>query len=284
MFTSATLAAMALTSSGSWAAYGAYPPPVAPYTTQLLPRDWVVVPMIFPVLRAKPSPNTYNQPRGRYRHTGIDIRADKMTPIVAPFSGHLGLKKHSFWIYGDNGWKCLATHLNDDTPGSNDGRNNLDVMFAANLRHGDRVVAGQLIGYVGDSGNATGPHLHFELHGPKGIRNPWPSLRRAQIITRPRTPVDKQISPPKAGEERWEIVLRKFDPNQRVLFGVRVAKQFPGGRVIADSSPQFVRLKLTKFANGQFERLDWPWDRAGAVYVKFTDGRWWVVRAEPPRG
>ena len=51
--------------------------------------------------------------------------------------------------------------------------------FAPGLENGQRVEAGDLVGYVGDTGNAVGtpPHLHMELH-PDGARpiNPFPLL------------------------------------------------------------------------------------------------------------
>lgn len=41
---------------------------------------------------------------------------------------------------------------------------------------GDRVQAGQLIGYVGSSGNSSGPHLHFEVHYAGDARDPIPFM------------------------------------------------------------------------------------------------------------
>ena len=44
--------------------------------------------------------------------------------------------------------------------------------FAAGLRAGSRVVQGEIIGYVGQTGWATGPHLHYEFHLHDQNRNP----------------------------------------------------------------------------------------------------------------
>src|ERR1700722_151385 len=142
------------------------PPPVAPFSTHNLPHIPHVVGMYFPVIGATHFSDDYNAFRGNYRHTGIDIAAPKMTPIVAPFAGTIGIKRESFWIYGEDGWAILGTHLNDDNLGCHDRKGDRDVMFAPNLVPGQHVEAGQFIGYVGMSGNATGPHLHFELYAP----------------------------------------------------------------------------------------------------------------------
>ena len=73
-----------------------------------------------------------------------------------------------------DGWRYHYFHLNNDTPGSDDGRGDALWTYPAGLRVGDRVRAGQIIGYMGDSGNSehSVPHLHFEIRVNGAAQNP----------------------------------------------------------------------------------------------------------------
>ena len=146
-----------------------------------------VYPIVFPVAGDHYYSDTWGAARGGGRtHQGTDIMADKMTSVVAAASGTVG------WMHDEQGGKCCAMalyhddgyaswyiHLNNDTPGTDDGQG---WGFAPGITTGVHVQAGQVIGYVGDSGNAesTSPHLHFELHDPSGTPfNPYESLLAA---------------------------------------------------------------------------------------------------------
>jgi hypothetical protein len=86
-------------------------------------------------------------------------------------------------IRDDDGWRYNYFHANDDTPATDDGAADDGFRLAPGLKVGDEVIAGQIIGYLGDSGNAEDSvaHLHFEFRDPMGRAAPsyW-SLRAAE--------------------------------------------------------------------------------------------------------
>ncbi len=250
-------------------------PPIAPFTTVPLSNRRVVVPMVFPVIGARSWRDGYNTNRSSHRHTGIDILAPKMRPVVAPFSGILGFKTQTFWIWGDNGYKCLGTHLNDDTPGKSDNRAEPDFMFAPNLRPGDRVQTGQLIGYVGDSGVASGPHLHFEMFAPGNeLVNPFPSLKVASRINTVRAVLSNPANRPSIGQARIEGCIRGWDSVRRVLTLLLVARQTSGGRAFAYTIPTRYRLtvppEIVQEAGGSEKIGAVPRDRIIIFHVEET--------------
>ena len=138
-----------------------------------------VRPMMFPVL---PDPtlgkatwsDTYLAPRsGGRRHEGQDLMGNKMLKLLACVSGTVVELRHgsggnSLYLKGDDGWYYCYLHINNDTPGTDDGKNAFEDAYAKGLKKGDRVTKGQHIAYLGDSGNAegSGAHLHFEIRMP----------------------------------------------------------------------------------------------------------------------
>jgi peptidoglycan hydrolase-like protein with peptidoglycan-binding domain len=148
--------------------------------------------LVFPVVGENNYVESFYAPRYNGIHHAVDIMSDKMTPVVAVASGtiyYVNGTSNPNWNGGrcctlrlrhDDGWTSVYIHLNNDTPGTDDGQG---WGIADGIEIGTRVEAGQLIGWVGDSGNAetTPPHLHFELHDPDGVHvNPYAALRVAE--------------------------------------------------------------------------------------------------------
>jgi len=125
----------------------------------------------YPIAGQSVSVSSFGADRSDHQHAGNDIAAASLTPVIAAADGRIS------WIaseccalairHGD-GWTTWYIHLNNDTFGTDDG---LGWGIAPGLATGVKVFAGQIIGWVGDSGNAedSHPHLHLELRNPDGI-------------------------------------------------------------------------------------------------------------------
>ena len=149
--------------------------------------------LIFPVAGAVSYIDDFGQARPGGPHQGNDLMAAKKTPVVAVEPG-----KVKFWttsaaagcmlyLYGDSGTTYMYIHLNNDLTMRNDNRGKCvpGVSYARGLKDGAKVQAGQMIGYVGDSGDANGiaSHLHFEVHPGNGAAvSPYPYLQSAQRL------------------------------------------------------------------------------------------------------
>lgn len=116
--------------------------------------------------------DSFGAPRDGHRHEGNDIMAPKMSPVYAVADGVVSriATQHNAGRYlvvtHAEGWESWYVHLNNDTPGTDDGDAGWEHTLAEGIEEGVEVTAGQLLGWMGDSGNAEGsvPHLHFELH------------------------------------------------------------------------------------------------------------------------
>ena len=86
------------------------------------------------------------------KHKGVDFAAPKGTPIYAAGDGVIEMKQR----YKGYGKYILIRHANNF-------KTAYGHMSKFNKTPGGRVKQGKIIGYVGSTGNSTGPHLHYEV-------------------------------------------------------------------------------------------------------------------------
>ena len=113
-------------------------------------------PMKFGRISSRFSRRRFHPVQKRYKpHNGVDYAAPRGTPIRAVGDGRIA----KIGRYGGSGKMIVLKHMSSYvTKYLHMSR------FKKGLRRGSRVKQGQTIGYVGSTGLATGPHLHFELH------------------------------------------------------------------------------------------------------------------------
>jgi murein DD-endopeptidase MepM/ murein hydrolase activator NlpD len=116
---------------------------------------------------------------GGRRHEGVDIVAARGVPVIAVRDGQANFTRsnlggRAIWLTADNGDKFYYAHL-DSWEGES-----------------RPVRAGEIIGYVGSSGNAHGTHLHFETLPGGSVENPYPHTLQACVPPPP--PVIDEIA------------------------------------------------------------------------------------------
>lgn len=114
-------------------------------------------------------------PSAREFHAGLDIAGlGYGSPVYASNNGTIEIMRSDRWNYGTH---IIINHNNGywTTYGHMSG-------FAKGIKVGSTVSRGQLIGYIGASGAATGPHLHFEIRVGENryanVVDPLPYLRK----------------------------------------------------------------------------------------------------------
>ena len=131
------------------------------------------VQLTMPVEKIKPRQiqDTWGTVRsGGRKHEGIDIFAKRGTPVLSTTQGIVvrvgidDLGGKVVWIVGPNLSRHYYAHLND---------------YVDQIQECDWVEVGEVIGYVGNTGNAksTPPHLHYGIYlNGQGAVNPYPYL------------------------------------------------------------------------------------------------------------
>lgn len=115
-------------------------------------------PVFFPIDKKYPITSRYNKNRvhpvlkKKRPHNGIDFGAPKGTPVYAPADGIVEIVRSSksagnwVMINHQNGYKSVYMHFDK-----------------FGVKEGQQVKRGQVIGYIGNTGYSTGPHLHYEV-------------------------------------------------------------------------------------------------------------------------
>ena len=126
--------------------------------------------LVCPVVGAMPFGDTWGELRGSTRfHLGVDIPAAQGNPLVAIEGGLVHrtmsvLGGYGLLIDAGAGKTYYYAHLSG---------------YAEGLEDGSRVEAGTVVGFVGSTGNAAGPHLHLGLTVDGVPTNPYPTAEAA---------------------------------------------------------------------------------------------------------
>jgi murein DD-endopeptidase MepM/ murein hydrolase activator NlpD len=138
------------------------------------PRQAVSVPSITPVQGFRLTSAFGNREHpilgGVRMHEGVDLAVPTGTPIYAPADGLVEMAQR-FGSYG-NFIKILHGGEMETRYGH---------LSAYNVTAGEYVHKGDVIGYVGSTGRATGPHLHYEVRIDGHAVDPMPYLSLGQI-------------------------------------------------------------------------------------------------------
>jgi murein DD-endopeptidase MepM/ murein hydrolase activator NlpD len=163
------------------------------------PVDFAKISSSFSLSRKHPVLNTIRA------HKGTDYAAVIGTPIRATgdgkiiFAGRKGAFGNCIIIQHGQGYQTLYGHMNS---------------FAKGISTGSRVSQGQIIGAVGKTGLASGPHLHYEFHVNGQVRNPV-TVQLPQSIGIAANEKDRFT----ASTQTLVAQLQDFDRNSRLALG-----------------------------------------------------------------
>lgn len=199
--------------------------------------------------------SVFGDPRdgGSRRHHGVDIFAPRGTPVISATDGRVtranttNIGGKVVWVRDTRGQSLYYAHLDSQV-----------------VRSGARVLAGDVLGFVGNTGNArtTPPHLHFGVYS-RGPVNPW------YYLYQPTT----ALPDPTAPREMVGDWTRTRNEGMRLREG-------PGSRAtVIGELAQATPLKVLA-AVGAWYRVELPDGRVGFVSARLTEAPSEPLRTE----
>lgn len=162
----------------------------------------IPIPVLFGVTRADIT-SDFGDPRGggTRTHEGQDILALEGTPIVSPVKGTVsgfgtaGNPGKYVYVKGSDGYTYAFMHLDE----------------IAKLKRGQKLKVGDLIGTVGETGNAKGttPHLHFEIRKGKPI-DPYPRLTKEFTLEEKIKYLNGALSDLKKSDDLIDFMVERY--------------------------------------------------------------------------
>jgi hypothetical protein len=156
-------------------------------------------------------PGPGNCPGKVYYYPALDVACDVGTPLYATMDGKIEIRReqtgYGYHIRQTNGiWTVIYGH-----------------MSGFSVSNGDKVKAGDQIGLTGNTGNSSGPHLHFEIRKNGVPVDPAPLLSG---IVPPDPPV---VTPPNPPQEEFTVpVLPKIPMVEVIVDGPLNIRTQPG--------------------------------------------------------
>ncbi|MCM2680107.1 M23 family metallopeptidase [Echinimonas agarilytica] len=125
-------------------------------------------PMQYRRMSSKYGYRTHPISKRRHHHKGVDLRADKGTPIYATADGYIEQARSNY----DRGYGNMVSIRHQ--MGFNTRYAHLDEVL---VKFGQYVRKGELIGYCGNSGDSTASHLHYEVAFLDQVLDPKPFMK-----------------------------------------------------------------------------------------------------------
>lgn len=189
------------------------------------PVEKMPIPILLGIARSTITPD-FGDPRGggTREHEGQDILAPEGSYIVSPTKAVV-IRTGS----GDDAGKYVYT--------ANPGGETFAYMhldkIAEDLGSGDTLKRGDLIGYVGNTGNASGgpDHLHFEIRDGRKPTDPYPRLTREFTLKERMDAIEEILEDSEDEEDEAEALVRGYRP----LFVAAIAQDIDVPEAVADA-------------------------------------------------